>query len=185
MAVGQIFIEVGAWNCWGPQWLQDYYPPDLPQDWRTAYYANEFPCAGLPAGAWTAADLAAWANDLPESFSLWLECGEQQLAEPGLRSALIALGDKLAGVWVTTQANSSALRASGVRVVSAPWRPQQPGGEAVVGLYRPAVEFDLREARAAVEAFAAAPGPPRRQLLAAVAPTHLERLTELVQLLGL
>jgi len=35
-----------------PEWLQGYYPHDLPADWRLAYYANDCGCVLLPVDLW-------------------------------------------------------------------------------------------------------------------------------------
>jgi hypothetical protein len=178
-------VDVGAWDWQSPTWREEYYPEELPQEWRAAYYANEFRCAGLPAAAWSAAQLKAWREDLPEHFALWLECGPAQLADPEVVPALAALGSRLAGVWLGEAADPAALRAAGIRVIEAPWDARRRMGEAAAGLYRADTELDLRAAREVLEAFAAVPGPQCRQLLVAGSPAQLSRLRELGELLGL
>ncbi|MEJ2632937.1 MAG: hypothetical protein P8011_12720 [Acidihalobacter sp.] len=177
-------VDVGAWDWQSPAWGEEYYPEDLPQEWRAAYYTNEFRCAGLPAAAWSAVQLRAWREDLPEHFALWLECGPAQLADPEVVPALAALGSRLSGIWLGGRGDPAALRASGIRVIEAPWDAGRRLGEAAVGLYRADTELDLRAAREVLEAFAAAPGPQCRQLLVTGAPAQLSRLRELGELLG-
>jgi hypothetical protein len=48
-------------------WLSDYYPPDLPADWRLAYYANDCGCVLLPADSWDAMDRDLLAESLDEA----------------------------------------------------------------------------------------------------------------------
>lgn len=184
MAEG-VRVDVGVWDWRSPAWRLDYYPEELPDEWRAAYYANEFRCAGLPAGAWSVALLPGWCEDLPEDFALWLEIGPGQLAEPGSVPALAALGSRLAGVWLRPDAAPQPLRDAGIRVIEGLWDARRHMGEAAVGLYRPGAQLDLHAARRVLEAFAAAPGLPRRQLLVAGSPQQLARLRELGELLGL
>lgn len=185
MRVEGVRIDVGAWDWANQRWRREYYPEDLPEEWRATYYANEFRCAGLPADAWSAPQLAAWREDLPETFALWLECGRAQLAEPQTLPALAALGKRLAGVWLQANTDAGPLREAGIRVIDAPWDAENGTGETAAGLYRPGAELDLRAARGVLDAFAAAPGPQRRQLLVAGSPAQLGRLRELGELLGL
>jgi len=37
-------LVVGARGWEHAQWLETYYPDDLPEDWQLDYYANEFGC---------------------------------------------------------------------------------------------------------------------------------------------
>lgn len=178
-------VDVGAWDWRSPVWCREYYPEELPEEWRAAYYANEYRCAGLPAHAWSVELLAAWCEDLPENFSLWLEVGPAQLAEPGAVPALVALGSRLAGIWPSPETDPATLRDAGIRVITQPREAWQTGDEASVGLYRPGGNMDLRAAREVFEAFASAPGPRSRQLLVSGSPAQLARLRELGELLGL
>lgn len=178
-------VDVGAWDWRSPVWCREYYPEELPEEWRAAYYANEYRCAGLPADAWSVEQLEAWREDLPEDFSLWLETGPAQLAESGIVPALAALGARLAGVWPGPATDPAMLRDAGIRVIAQPREAWQTGDEAAVGLYRPGAELDLRAARETLEGFASAPGPRSRQLLVAGSPAQLARLRELGELLGL
>ena len=48
-------------------WLSDYYPPDLPSEWRLAYYANDCGCVLLKAARWADADTHQLAANLEEA----------------------------------------------------------------------------------------------------------------------
>lgn len=83
-----------------------YYPDDLPDDWRLAYFANEHPAVYLPADRWQpvpVAVLRSWHDDVNAAFRFFLEW-------PGAAAvssdAVAALGDRLAG-WVDWRSASS------------------------------------------------------------------------------
>jgi len=58
-----------------PQWDAHYYPDDIPDDWKLAYFANEFGACLLTADDihTCAAYLADIVEDLPTTFQLFLE----------------------------------------------------------------------------------------------------------------
>lgn len=63
-------------------WLDNFYPPDLPEEWRLAFYNNVFNCVFLPYSVWSRVDrqkLAAWREDTGEYFK-WV------LQAPSLKS---------------------------------------------------------------------------------------------------
>ncbi|MGB3916269.1 hypothetical protein J9253_06270 [Thiothrix litoralis] len=61
---------------WSPaNWQAMFYPDDLPPDWQTSYYANEFIRILLPASDWEAslAKAALWAAETGQDFGFYLE----------------------------------------------------------------------------------------------------------------
>jgi hypothetical protein len=56
-----------------PDWLAGYYPEDLPQDWRLAYYANDCGCLMLTAAQLPAA-IAEGLRDQLEEVGESLTC---------------------------------------------------------------------------------------------------------------
>jgi len=86
-------------------WLQGYYPPDLPAEWRLAYYANDCGCVLLPAQAWCAGDLEGLQQairEAPDGLRLFLQMPEVEPADVPRRLAvfppdrtvlLVAAGD--------------------------------------------------------------------------------------------
>ncbi|MGB5564256.1 MAG: hypothetical protein WBN02_18285 [Sedimenticolaceae bacterium] len=50
-----------------PDWLQGYYPDDLPPEWRLAYYANDCGCVVLSAETWALADPERLQDQLHEA----------------------------------------------------------------------------------------------------------------------
>jgi len=54
----------------------DYFPEDLPKDWRLAYYSNDADALVLSADelhAIDAEDLEEWCDDLPDYFRFYLK----------------------------------------------------------------------------------------------------------------
>lgn len=62
-----------------PGWINvggDFYPQELPDDWRLAYYAQCFECVWLPRVTWTPvapAEIRVWLDEVPEHFRFLLE----------------------------------------------------------------------------------------------------------------
>ncbi|MDH5217898.1 MAG: hypothetical protein OEX19_09390 [Gammaproteobacteria bacterium] len=64
------------WEC--PSLLREYYPDDLPEDWRLDYYANEFSVLAVPANKWRALseeDLEQWREDAGDQMLFLFETG--------------------------------------------------------------------------------------------------------------
>lgn len=75
-------LRVGAvgWN--HAHWQHNYYPDDLPAEWRLSFYANEFPAVLVPQQQWQEQlpQLADWAEDVPDEFRFFLQ-GEVSSAQ--------------------------------------------------------------------------------------------------------
>ena len=48
---------MGAFGWDHEQWRWQYYPDDMPSDWRLAYYANDFESVLVPFNIWSELDL--------------------------------------------------------------------------------------------------------------------------------
>ena len=84
-----------------PAW-KAFYPEDLPEDWRLAYYGNEWKDLLIPACEWERFTLDSnWIRDLPDALRLYFEVPDE-LAEPGDPCARLAaaLGPRLGGLLV-------------------------------------------------------------------------------------
>jgi hypothetical protein len=69
-------IEVIARGWERSDWWGEFYPEDLPEDWRLSYFANAFQSVLVPAASWREAPrgrLAQWAEDVPDRFRFYLE----------------------------------------------------------------------------------------------------------------
>jgi hypothetical protein len=112
-----------------PAW-EAFYPEDLPEDWRLAYYGNYWKDLLIPAGEWERFALDSdWISDLPDALRLYFEVPDA-LAAPGDPCARLAasLGPQLGGVLL---ADPSVLPAgalpSGQLLVRAPGLPAGNG----------------------------------------------------------
>jgi hypothetical protein len=66
-----------------PDWCGAFYPDDLPEDWRLAYYGNELSAVLVPAATWMQAEFggpAVWLEEVGEDFRFHLELDAQLLA---------------------------------------------------------------------------------------------------------
>jgi len=89
-------IRVGACDWDQPQWLQGFYPQDLPEDWRLSYYANEFSAVLVPQDKWQAedADFEQWAEDVAEGFGFYFLSDDLKADDTQIKAEL---GNAFAG----------------------------------------------------------------------------------------
>jgi hypothetical protein len=69
-------IRFGTVGWQHPQWQQDYYPEELPQDWWLPFYSNEFPVVAVPAATWSddpAAQINEWLENSDDHFRFIFE----------------------------------------------------------------------------------------------------------------
>jgi hypothetical protein len=69
-------LLLGARDWEHSAWNMDFYPEDLPVDWRLSYYANEFQVVMVPATRWMESgpeELAQWREEVPQGFRFYLE----------------------------------------------------------------------------------------------------------------
>ena len=101
-------IDVGTWGWDQVGWTQDYYPPDLPADWKLSYYANHFETVYVPAQQQTGLSeelVRQWQQEAGERFEFSAECpaaviGGGQTALEDWLDAWLCLGENLVGVVV-------------------------------------------------------------------------------------
>ena len=105
MSAKPFLLCLGARDWEHPAWTRDYYPEDLPADWRLSYYANDLPQVLVPQARWLSAGEAGWADWLEAvgpGFRFFLEL------EPGpfsasLEACAAALGAHCGGVLAPAQ----------------------------------------------------------------------------------
>ncbi len=83
-------IRVGACDWDHAHWQGDFYPDDLPQDWRLSYYANEFSTVLVPEARWRAegVDFEQWAEDVHEGFRFYFLTADRSADETQIKSCL-------------------------------------------------------------------------------------------------
>jgi uncharacterized protein YecE (DUF72 family) len=70
------YCYLGAVGWEHPEWATSFYPQDMPEEWRFAYYASQFSCIYLAhhhLSRCTPAALAALAEDASDGFRFVLE----------------------------------------------------------------------------------------------------------------
>jgi len=94
----------------GPRWDREYYPDDLPEDWRLGYYANEFPGVLIPAAVWADdQDVEQWLEDVSEGFVFHFQLNDR-MSGADLNRALKAaehMEGRLQGLIVEAEGNEA------------------------------------------------------------------------------
>jgi hypothetical protein len=68
-----------------PEWERSFYPQDMPEEWRLAFYNTQFNCVFLSADQWrgvSSEQLKQWQEDTHEPFLFLLE-GGPEMSVPG------------------------------------------------------------------------------------------------------
>ncbi|MET0024770.1 MAG: hypothetical protein ABW085_10945 [Sedimenticola sp.] len=207
-------LLIGARDWEHPAWCGDFYPDDLPEDWRLTYYANEFMSVLLPAERWVDAREEAveeWCDSVHDRFTFFLELpgGEGAVEDLPVRLKAVAavMGDLLKGVLWPPAASEQGLEACravlpGITFYRGSTQADLPEGvsafrcldgaddaSADLLLLEPGACGDLRKLRALLEGFDAGryPGCTGGLFVAGDAPV-VERIREIVtlsQLLGI
>jgi hypothetical protein len=96
---------LGARDWAHPAWTRDYYPEDLPADWRLSYYANDLPQVLVPQARWLSAGETGWADwvkAVGPGFRFFLEL-EPGPAPASLEACVAALGIHCGGVLAPSE----------------------------------------------------------------------------------
>lgn len=77
-------------------WLGNFYPEDMPAEWRLSFYNTEFECVYLPRALWRNTEVAScvsWERDTLAGFRFLLEPSDTALTAADT-ARLAALGEK-------------------------------------------------------------------------------------------
>ncbi|MEN8175719.1 MAG: hypothetical protein ABFS23_08140 [Pseudomonadota bacterium] len=180
-------VAVGAEDWLQAQWLRDYFPENLPEEWRLAYYANDFSAVLVPASSWSNAAPTAWAHwaeEVPPGFRLFLLLDETPVSEDARASAeacAAALGSTFGG----HVSRRCAPENSGFPILCVrPIHSQGPPGDIV--LVTAADLADRRTLGQRLQALAGRSEPPRAIIAEAGVPAaEVSELRTLAELTGL
>ena len=104
MSIESHRIAIGACGWLHKSWINDFYPEDLPEDWRLGFYSNEFPVVYVTAADWVdAADFSDWTEEVAETFRFILELPDYNFDEVLYKRALDKarlLGDYCLGLVI-------------------------------------------------------------------------------------
>lgn len=114
-------INLAAYGWSHEHWLESFYPDDLPvggdEDWRLAYYSNEFDAVMVPADYWQArqvSDCEDWMDSVHPEFRFFVECDlglHDQIALKKISGVLEVLKSQLSAlVFVNTNMEASDIK---------------------------------------------------------------------------
>lgn len=72
--MSELLVGTVGWQ--GDDWEDDYYPEELPEDWRFCFYSNNLRTVLLPEGVWasrTEDEIADWPEDCDPGFRFVIE----------------------------------------------------------------------------------------------------------------
>lgn len=194
-------VELGAMGFTHAAWAGAFYPPDLPEEWRLDFYANELQAVLLPQSEWLAPPAEVFAEWVGDAARMRVYC----LAEPNTLASEAAaqradaLGAGFAG-WVL-QGVSAPGSAVHPRVAHAPvlgpcgppaW-PDPPPGLAIdaageLALWQPPAGHAMPAMRQVIDDLQAHGGLPRRLFITgdpAPEPVFLRDGRLLLELMGI
>jgi hypothetical protein len=66
MLQNELLIGAAGWE--NENWIDGFYPADLPEDWRFGYYTNRLRSVLVPANLWQSPDVEAYINTMLEDL---------------------------------------------------------------------------------------------------------------------
>lgn len=98
-------VKVGAVGWLHKQWDQNYYPEDIPREWKLDYYANELSCVLLLPEFWLNAavdDIEEWTESLDTDFCFCIKWPDTVVDKQLLYSQLTRFTSS-AQVWLLAE----------------------------------------------------------------------------------
>ncbi len=122
-------INLGAYGWRQKHWSASFYPEDLPvdgeEDWRLAYYSNEFNAVMVPVNYWRttlANDCEGWLDSVHPEFQFFVECDStmfDQLTMESFTVALEVLKPQLSALVFNKGLDASNTKATSTKATSA------------------------------------------------------------------
>ncbi|HSO82061.1 hypothetical protein [Thiocapsa sp.] len=178
-------------NGWDPSpGDAEFYPDDLPEDWRLTYFANTLDAVALDADVWGHADagrIEQWSRDVPASFAFYLRhdpCAAAVAASAGVQALL---GERFGG-WIlcSDQDGPGDLLQPAYVLIESVSAAAGSRAAALACAVPAGLDTDLRAARSWLEGLAAAAqGRPMLALMGGARFEDVRRWQSLVALLGL
>jgi hypothetical protein len=192
-------IELAAFGWERADWLTDYYPDDLPEDWRLDYYANEYRQVLVPAAYWDdEPDTGDWADLAGQGLEFYFQVDDvipeqcldraRELGD-GLKGFVLDNAALEGGALVTKLGDALQDRAvfmmypcQGFRQC---WVPGMAGGGYGAGILRLDHEVEPRDLRTYIEQYIQATSIESPILFVDAPPSVLATLRTLLDLMGL
>ena len=109
MTINTSEFEIGARGWLYRQWSGQFYPDDLPDEWRFSYYSNQFRTILVPAEFFcqsASQDIEDWAEYCDEEFRFYIECFSNTNWEH-IKLKLACLNRHLSGIVIRSDKNSN------------------------------------------------------------------------------
>ena len=96
-------VLIGASGWVHDEWNDEFYPDDLPEEWRLGFYGNEFSVVLVPAAYWDqgASVVQEWLEETDESprfICEWPVAVKDDVAAKNLLDVISILGDRVLGI---------------------------------------------------------------------------------------
>ena len=103
-------VLIGAYGWQHTDWIGEFYPEDLPDEWRLGYYGNEYPVVMVPA-SYLSSDVnefEEWLEESDDSLRMIVEwpaqgAGRQQVA--AAHKALELLSSRVIAIMVPVESD--------------------------------------------------------------------------------
>jgi hypothetical protein len=196
-------IELAAFGWEREDWLAEYYPEDLPPDWRLGFYANEYRNVLVPMSFWSNdPDVDEWPDLAEKGLGFYFYIDGQLTIESlqNMRAAAGELGAGLQGVVLDAEDSDCAalqkqfddlIREVDVAVVTPCadyiqcWQPGLVGGHYGAGIVRLGTEAEPRALRQVIEQYVQQTSSEHPILFVDAPPEVLKMLRTLLDLMGL
>ncbi len=170
-------IETGSLGWTHAAWDNDYYPEDLPEDWRLDYYSHHFQFVLMQTDEWlhvSQGDIQQWLEDVNETFTFFLAIRPEAIDSAAIEqigNIKAGLGDRLCGLVILQVDDSlpeSIIKSltelttvyldtdqfADLPAGTKPcWRNEREVSDCIIGFMRPEVAKDMRAMRAQIEVF--------------------------------
>lgn len=167
----------------------DFYPDDLPEDWRLTFFANALGAVVLDVDAWGQVDagrIAQWVRDVPASFAFYLRHDPGAVAVAESAEVRARLGERFGG-WIlcSDQGHAGDLYGPAYVLLESVSAAAGSRASALACTVPAGLDTDLRAARRWLEGLAAgARGRPALALMGGARFEDVRRWQSLVELLG-
>ena len=176
--------------CYGwdhAHWAGHYYPDDLPEDWRLAYYANDYGGVLVPAEYCLRDDIGDWLDEVDEDFRFYFEWPDDAILQTAVVAACEILRPQVAAVLTdqsTLNLNVEVFYLHADNAEAIIWRPGQMQSS-TVGELENIQAVDLRQQRCWLEAFYRASGQQAKHLIIKDVYCNHQQLSEMSKLIEL
>lgn len=170
-------IVTGSLGWTHADWDNDYYPEDLPEDWRLDYYSHHFQFILMQINEWlhvSPSDIEQWLDDVNDAFEFFLAIQPEAIDNAAIKQIATikaGLGKRLRGLVIlnaekrlpgsvveslsalTTVYLDTDLLTDMPADVKPCWRHERAVSDCVIGFIQPKIAKDMRAMRAQIESF--------------------------------